>query len=121
MDVTSESKAADHGAAPETIDARFVPEFDGPVSLIPVKDEAVLFNEADGHLHQLDVIAALVCRCFDGEATIADIVQDLAEAFSADVAVVEADVLALCRGLGEQGLLRGIAGVPRVEEPDDGC
>lgn len=112
-------------AEPSTIDRSFVPRFRDAVVLVPVQDEAVLFEEDVGALHQLDPIATIVCQLFDGQTAIAQIVDDLAEAFVADRSAIEGDVLTMLRGLGHKGLLHGIQGDESVEDvpevADDGC
>jgi hypothetical protein len=107
---------------PETIDLEFTPRFRSSVVLVPVADEAVLFDQATGALHQLDRIAAVVCGCFDGASSLRDIAGDLAEAFAVEREIVAGDVLRLTRGLGELGVLIDVVGSsPTVEEPHEEC
>ena len=93
------------GAGREASDPRTVPRFPDEVSLIPVAHEAVLYHHADGSLHRLDRIGALVARLFDGETAIATVVEELAEAFETERSVIEGDVLRLVEELGRLGLL----------------
>ena len=58
----------------------------------------------------------MVCGSFDGEASLARIVDDLAAAFGADRDVVEADVLAMVRRLAGLGLFDGVWSDAAVEE-----
>ena len=106
---------------PVRIDTGFVPRFRADVVTIDVGDEAVLYEETTGALHQLDPIGAVVCAFFDGRTSIEDTVAELAAAYSADPATIEADVLELTRGLGRRGLLEGVQGEAPPAEPDDGC
>ena len=95
---------------PAAIDPEFVPRFREPVVLVPVQDEAVLYEQDTGRIHQLDPIGTMVSGCFDGASSIAAIVDDLAEAFAADRVVIEADVLEFARRVGRLGVLEGVEG-----------
>ena len=106
---------------PNAIDPSFVPGLREPVVVVPVKDEAVLYEEDTGRLHQLDPIATIGVGLFDGQNTLEQTVTELAEAFGADREVVEHDVLSLARDLGRRGLFDGVEGEMPGEEPDDGC
>ncbi len=94
----------------ETIDSGFVPRLRSGVELVAMQDEAVLFEEETGRLHQLDPIASLVCRCFDGETSIASVAKELGEGFGEEPSAIERDVLAMVTQLGRLGLLEGIDG-----------
>jgi hypothetical protein len=106
---------------PADIGPEFAPSFRDGVTNVAVKDEAVLYDEATGDLHQLDAIAALVCRFFDGFTSIRDAATELAEAFGEDREVIERDVLEMTRQLGQKGLLVGVQGDPVAQEDEDGC
>jgi hypothetical protein len=101
----------------EAIGASFVPRLRDAVAFIPVEDEALLYLEDIGLLHQLDRIGAVVCRCFDGETSIAAAADGLAEDFGADRSVIEADVIGFARQLGDLGLLDGVA--PADDDVDE--
>lgn len=107
---------------PDEIDASFVPRARERMATADLDGETVLFHEDTGGLHRLDTIATLVWSRFDGAATVHAITGELADAFQADRAVVEGDVLALVRRLGAEGLLAGVAADPAVvgEEPVTG-
>jgi hypothetical protein len=92
-----------------SLDPSFVPRFRDEVAIVPVKDEALLYVEATGELHQLDAIGAVTCRVFDGTTSIETAAAQLSEAFGAPRQQVEADVLAFAERLGRYGLLEGIA------------
>src|SRR5207244_94533 len=47
-------------------------------------------------------------RCFDGNASLDDLIADLADAFGADPDIVANDVVQLSRALGRSGLLEGV-------------
>lgn len=113
---------------PDEVGTDHVPTFAAGVTLVPVEDEAVLYDETGGTLHLLDPIGALVCRLFDGDASVAVLTAELSEAFEVEPARIEADVLGLVRSLGGHGLLAGIAREHDLEEPTrierelvDGC
>jgi hypothetical protein len=91
-----------------SLDPSFVPRFREEVAFVPVKDEALLYVEATGELHQLDAIGAVTCRVFDGTTSIETAAAQLSEAFGAPRQQVEADVLAFAERLGGYGLLEGI-------------
>ena len=94
--------------APMMIAPDFVPRFRGDVVAIPVQNETILYEKDTGRIHQLDPIATLVSGCFDGHTSIATMIDELVEAFGADRATVETDVLELARRLGKLGLLGGV-------------
>jgi hypothetical protein len=100
------------------IDASYAPRLRDEVAFIPVEDEALLYLEDIGLLHQLDRIGAVVCRYFDGATPIATAAHELADAFGADAAVIETDVVGFARQLGDLGLLDGIAAKPDDEVVD---
>jgi hypothetical protein len=108
---------------PEDIDRSFVPRFRDPVATVPVAQEAVLYEQDTGDLHRLDHVAALVCSLFDGQTSVAQAVDELAEAFSAPHETIEADVLLMVRDLGRKGLLEDVDAPISVSDQgsDDGC
>lgn len=68
-------------------------------------DEIVLLDAAGTRLHVLDAPAALVWRCFDGETSTDDIVDDIAEVFRRDVDDVRSYVSTLVALLASRELL----------------
>ncbi len=112
------------GTAADTttsLDPSFVPRFRTEVAFVPVADEALLYVEATGELHQLDAIGAVTCRVFDGTTSIEVAATQLADAFGAPRQQVAADVLAFAERLGGYGLLEGLTGDDAEgcdEEPD---
>lgn len=100
----------------DDIDDSFVPRARAGVASVVLDGEAVLLDEDTSAMHTLNPTATLVWDCFDGTGSIAEIVDDLVEAYPMDRAVVARDVLDLARQLGRQGLLEGVA--PEVP-PDD--
>lgn len=101
-----------------SLDPSFVPRFRDEVAFVPVADEALLYVEATGELHQLDAIGALTCQVFDGTTSIEAAATQLAEAFGAPRQEVEADVLAFAERLGGYRLLESVA-PDDADEQDD--
>ena len=101
-----------------SLDPSFVPRFRNEVAFVPVADEALLYVEATGELHQLDAIGALTCQVFDGTTSIEAAATQLAEAFGAPRQEVEADVLAFAERLGGYRLLESVA-PDDADEQDD--
>lgn len=99
------------GLDPEAIDASFVPRARGTISGVDLDGEAVLYDEATGRLHHLSPHATLVWSCFDGRASVAELVADLSEAYGVHGHVIEADVLTLTRQLARRGLLEDVGPV----------
>ena len=82
------------------------------VTGVELDGETVLLDHDTGDTHVLSPTATVVWGCLDGTGTLAEIVDDLAEAFGAERDVVARDVLNLVRELGRQGLLAGVARGP---------
>ncbi len=61
--------------------------------------------QAPERVFELDQIALEIIKRCDGETSVAAIVDDLAQAFSADRAVIETDVIGLLQGLADKGVL----------------
>ncbi len=89
--------------------ARLVPE----LQLASVGDEQIVVG-GQSQLMVLNPTAGLIFQFLDGEATLAELVDDFADALGAERDVVEADVLTFARELGANGLLQGVA-LPQPE------
>lgn len=111
---TSSSDVVD----PDAIDPAFIPRARASVVSEPVGSEMVLVDSESGLVHALNPVAALVWQCFDGEASLDDLVADLADGFGAPADVVRDDLLTMTRAAGRSGLLDGVAtresGEPRI-------
>jgi peroxiredoxin len=97
---------------PDEIDRSFVPRPRADVAFVELDGEAVIAATAgdDGRLltHWLNPIGTIVWQCFDGVASLDELIADLADAFGADPDVVANDVVELSRALGRTGLLDGV-------------
>ena len=97
---------------PAEIDRFFVPRPRADVAFVEVDGEAVVAATAgdDGRLliHWLNPIGTIVWQCFDGAASLDELIADLVDAFGADPDVVADDVVELSRALGRTGLLEGV-------------
>ena len=107
--------------AADDIDETFVPRPRAEVSFVEVDNELVVVapvGPSVSDAHWLDRTASIVWNAFDGESSLAELVDDLADAFGADRDRVRDDVLDLTRTLGRAGLLDGVAYVaPVVAHP----
>jgi Coenzyme PQQ synthesis protein D (PqqD) len=99
----------DADITPDDITADFVPALVAASAMLVVDDEAVILDETTGATHLLNRTGSLVVQCFDALSSIGEIAVDLAEVFSADLDVVTADMLVLCRELGLVGMLAGVS------------
>jgi hypothetical protein len=89
------------------IDASCMPRFRERVALIPVGEDAVLYDEGSGEMYRLDRVAAEVCRLLNGRTSIGVAVDLLARTFDAPDETIAADVLPMVRDLCRMGLLAG--------------
>lgn len=94
-------------------DACFVP---ADVVAAELDGEIVLYNPQDHRIHHLDRTGSIVWQLLDGEATLGELADDIADAFGAPVDVVEADLRALFEELHGEGLLAD-SEPGRVDEP----
>lgn len=85
---------------PQPRDSVVATEFDG---------ELLLVDRETGFLNLLDPVGSVVWNCLDGVGTLADLAEELADAFGAPVEVVREDVLEMVRTVGRAGLLIGVA------------
>jgi hypothetical protein len=102
----------------DAIDTGFVARLADHAVLIELDGEAVLFDERTSAVHVLNPTATVIASCLDGTTDLAAVVGELAAAFSADTAAMQADVLDVARSLGRQGLLDGVEGTDPEEHED---
>ena len=75
------------------------------VAEVTIDGETVIYDEVTGAIHQLDRIATVIWQCLDGEATVAELIADLADVYNVSNDRVQVDVLALLDTLSAAGLL----------------
>lgn len=93
---------------PDEIGPEFAPRRHGGVTGVELDGEMVLYS-GEGAMHKLDAVAAVLWNCFDGELTVAELVDDLDSVFEgAGAERITEDVLACVRELGRQGLLENV-------------
>lgn len=92
--------------SPEEISLDSAPRRRDDVTSVELDGEAVLY--ADGAMHRLDPIGTVLWHCFDGETTLAELVDDLVAEFRTDREQIAHDVVGFTRRMGEDGLLAGI-------------
>src|SRR5881396_3250130 len=63
----------------------------GGVAWVTIGDEVVIYRVAGGASLVLNSTAGLLWQCLDGASRLADIFDDLADAFAADRSAVETD------------------------------
>jgi hypothetical protein len=93
---------------------------------VEIDGDAIVLDEDQNRLHLLNATAALVWTFCDGSGTLAEIANDLAEVFDSPPDQLVAELVALARVLGAEGLLDGVAAdpgphgieVPQVEVSD---
>ena len=95
---------------PEELVATDAPRFRDSVAGVELDGEAVLYDEEQDMLHLLNPTATVVWSCLDGETTLAELADDLADAFEMPVDVIVAELVDLVRQFGQQGLLEGVVG-----------
>ena len=78
------------------------------VGSVDVGDRVVVVDEPAGRALALSPTATLIWKCLDGEATLREIIADLADVFHTRRARVADDVLHVARHFGELGLLQGV-------------
>ena len=100
----------------DEIDLDFVPRPREAVTATEFDGELLLVDSQTGFLNLLDPVGSVVWNCLDGEVNLADLSEELAAAFGAPLEVVRNDVLEMIRGVGQAGLLIGVAR-PRPAEP----
>lgn len=102
------------------IDGSFVPRPIAGVARVELDGEVVLGVQQGSSLQTfcLNRMGGLIWECFDGSATLDELIDDLSDVFAADREVVAHDVLDLAQKLGILGLLDGVALIiPEWEAP----
>jgi thiol-disulfide isomerase/thioredoxin len=93
----------------EDIDLDFVARPRDSIVATEFDGETLLVDRETGFLSILDPVGSIVWNCLDGQGTLADLAEELSEAFGAPAEVVRQDVLEMVRKVGRTGLLTGVA------------
>jgi hypothetical protein len=91
------------------IEGSFRPRARGGLASVELDGETVLYDEDTGRTHVLNPTASLLWKIFDGEASLDELADDVADVFGEDVETVRPQLVELARDLGQQGLLVGVA------------
>lgn len=67
--------------------------------------ETVVLNLRTGKYHGLNPTAGKMLEALEGAASVGAVVPELAAGYGVEPAQIEADLIALCRGLLERGLI----------------
>jgi hypothetical protein len=102
METTTES------VEPGDIGLDFVAALEPGLEVVTVGDERVVLGES-GRLVALNPTGSLIFDFLDGDASLAELVDDFTEALGVDRSRVETDVVSFVRDLGENGFLVGVA------------
>lgn len=89
----------------EPIDDAYRPKVRDDLTSVVLDGEIVIYDEATASVHQLDPIATLLWPLMDGDSTLADLVGDVSEAFSAPPSKVRDDLVELLEHLRARRLL----------------
>jgi thiol-disulfide isomerase/thioredoxin len=96
---------------PDDIDLSYVPRLVPGLEMVTIGTEQIVVGDDVGVV-ALNATGALIFGFLDGEATLAELIDDFTEALGVDRDVVEHDVLEFARHLGANGLLDGVAPPP---------
>ncbi|HET7486625.1 MAG TPA: PqqD family protein [Acidimicrobiales bacterium] len=100
----------DHHDA-EPVDGSWAPRPAPELTTVEIDGEALLLDPRTDGVHQLDRLGSVIWQVLDGEATVDELVDDLAAAFAAPPEQVRHDLGDLLVGLRGIGALDG-AGPP---------
>ena len=70
-----------------------------------VEEEAIIINVATGSYYSLNDTGTLFWELLDGQRTLADCAQAVADEYEVEVEVVEADLLELATEFEQEGLI----------------
>jgi hypothetical protein len=104
-------------ADPDEIDATMIPALRPHVAAELLDGEAVLYDEWTGKVVVLYPSGSMAMQLIDGETTIGDIGEAIAEATAAAPHAVTEDIIAFTRMLAEVGVLEGYEPVPASQSP----
>ena len=90
------------------------PHVRADLTVVVLDGEAVVYDEENGELHQLNPSATLVFQLCDGSGTPEELAADIAEVYGESIDVVGPQVLETIERFGDAGLLVGVE--RRVDE-----
>jgi hypothetical protein len=90
----------------------FVPQRAPRTHTVEIDGEAIVLDEEQNRLHLLNASATIAWMCCDGSGTLAEIATDLANAVGSPPDQLVAELVALARALGGEGLLDGVSPGP---------
>ena len=96
-----------HAHDTEPIEGSFAPRPAAGVVALPLDDELLLLDPRTDGVHQLDRLGAVIWSVLDGEATVDELVDDLADVFAAPADTVRHDLGELLAALRTAGALDG--------------
>jgi PqqD family protein of HPr-rel-A system len=82
------------------------PKVRDDLAVVEIDGEAVIYDERTGHLHHLNPTATIVFALCDGQASIRELAEDVAEVFGLPVDDLERDIRTLVGRFRREGLLR---------------
>src|SRR5690242_12646705 len=90
------------------VDADFVPRRAQSTYTVELDGEAIVLDEEQNRLHLLNASATIVWACFDGSARLDEIAHDVADSVGIAPDQTVAEIVALARSLGAEGLLEDV-------------
>lgn len=91
----------------DPIDGSSTPRRSGGLVSLELDGEVLLLDPRTDGLHHLDRLGTIIWKVLDGEATVDELVDDLADAFATPVDTVRTDLSSLLTTLAAVGLLDG--------------
>lgn len=82
------------------------PQVRSDLTIVELDGEAVIYDDDAGELHHLNGTATLVFSLLDGTATIAQLVQELAEVYGVPSHEISPQVEDIVARFGEAGLFK---------------
>jgi len=101
------------GREPDAIDIDVAPSRRAGLVTWPIEDESVIVNLQTRQTTVMNGFASMIWGCLDGQATLRDLISDVAYAFDVPAEEVTKHVLMFGRDIGRAGLLDGVG--PRAE------
>ena len=102
------------------VDRNFAPRGADFVHTVVLDGEGVLLDEQANKLHLLNHTATLLWQLYDGVTTLDELANDISEELGFDHETVVADLVAITRHLGTEGLLTGVEHASDEGDEGDG-